>query len=133
MSSGDRTTIKALHLNAEFIRMHLYSNALYLSSWLFLQFVKFLLSFNPILQCACSPFYTAVTCKLNKHIKSTIMAINEAIVIPQDKSDLCGTPFQAFFSSENTLSMFLKQVPLISLPMSIVKSLLQSSYGVQLL
>lgn len=127
MSSGDRTSIKASHLNAE---PHLYSNALHLSSWLFLWFVKFLLSFNPIIQRACSPFYTAVTRELNKHIKSTIMAINEAIVIPQHKSDLCGAPFHTLFSSDNTLSMFLKQVPLISLPVRIVKPL--SSYVVQL-
>lgn len=39
--------IKASHQKVE---PHLYSNALYLLSWLFLQFVKFLLDFNPIIQ-----------------------------------------------------------------------------------
>jgi len=100
MSSDDRTSIKASHLNAV---PHLYSNALYLSSYFS---SMFLLSFNPIIQCACNPFYTAVTCRLNKHIKSIIMAINEAIVTPQDKSDLCGTPFHTLYSSDNTQSMF---------------------------
>lgn len=74
--------IKTSHLNVE---LDLYSNVLYLLSWLFLQFVKFLLNFNPLIQCACNSFCIGATGRLNRHIKSIIMVINGNTVIPQGK------------------------------------------------
>lgn len=74
-------------------------------SWLFLPFVKFMLNFNPIIQCALNSFCIGAPSRSNRLMKFTIMITNANTVILQGNSDLREATFHLSFISDSILSI----------------------------